>query len=311
MTIYQNSIPNSLLLSKLSKRKTIMYPVKIKLALFCIPLFLTPSFLRAQDEVETRRIAIEEMNRFGTDLLRTLTDSTEQETPGQFEVDDEKAPVRGYAEQLIGLEDLELPALETFMESVYDNGSVKEKVAFQEQMESEYRQIKNEWWDYFRFHAQYSYGYFYNFNSYYSDYMPANTRNAQHSWNIGGNINVSLMDLFNRKHKLRTQKAKIDQAIYLQEAVVEERKLRILNAYNSILENLAAVKPRAETVALYNAQMKISENNFINGQTSIIELSLERQRRSTAIVQYQQGRVALYNAVRTLELLTNIKIIKD
>lgn len=311
MTIYQNCILKGQQSSRPVQRKTIVYPVKLKLTLFCILFSLTPSFLRAQDEVETRKLAIEEMNKFGTDLLESLSDSTEQEDKGQFELDENKAPVRGYAEQLIGLEDLELPALETFMESVYDNGSVKEKVAYQEQMESEYRSTRNEWWDYIKFHAQYSYGYFYNFNSYYSDYMPASTRNAQHSWNVGANVTVPLGDLFSRKHKLRTQKAKIDQAIYLQEAVVEERKLRILNAYNSILENLAAVKPRAETVALYNAQMKISENNFINGQTSIIELSLERQRRSTAIVQYQQGRVALYNAVRTLELLTNIEIIKD
>ena len=57
--------------------------------------------------------------------------------------------------------------------------------------------------------------------------------------------------------------------------------------------------------------MKVSENNFINGKTDIIALSLERQRRSNAIVQYQQGRVALQNAIRTLELLTHIKITKE
>ncbi len=311
MAIYPNSILGSLHLRKLCPGESIKkYSVKSKLTLFSILLFMTPSLSHAQDEIETRRIAIEEMGRFGTDLLNSITDSINENT-GQFVVEDERVAVRGYAEQLIGIDELELPALETFMESVYDNGSVKEKVAFQEQMESEYRQIKNEWLDYFRFSTQYYYGYFFNFNSYYTDYIPSSTRNAQHSWNVGASINISLMTLFNRKHKLRTQKAKIDQAIYLQESAVEERKLRILNAYMDILENLAAVKPRAETVALYNAQMKISENNFINGQTSIIELSLERQRRSTAIVQYQQGRVALYNAVRTLELLTNIKIIKE
>ncbi len=294
---------------------------KLILLLNGIALFAPISLLaQNQNEIETRREiesrknALDAADEYGKELYNFIVDSLqrgEQNENYEFTPDEDKLPQRGYVDQLLGLEDLSLPPLETFMASVYDNGSVKEKVAFQEQMEAEYRHVKAEWWDYVRFHAQYAYGYFYNFNSYYSDYMPATTSNAQHSWSIGADLIVPLGDLFGRKHKLRTHKAKIDQAIYLQEAVVEERKLRILNAYNSILENLAAVKPRAETVALYDANMKVSANDFINGNTSIIELSLERQRRSTAIVQYQQGRVALFSAVRTLELLTNIKIIKD
>ena len=57
--------------------------------------------------------------------------------------------------------------------------------------------------------------------------------------------------------------------------------------------------------------MKISENNFINGTIDIIALSLERGRRSGAVVNYEQSRVALHNAIILLEMLTNVKIIKE
>ena len=61
--------------------------------------------------------------------------------------------------------------------------------------------------------------------------------------------------------------------------------------------------------ALYNAQMKISEQDFINGKIDITALSLERGRRSSAVITYQEGRAALHNAVTLLEMLTNVKII--
>lgn len=47
---------------------------------------------------------------------------------------------------------------------------------------------------------------------------------------------------------------------------IEERKLRILEAYNSVLQALATLKAKSDAAALYNAQMKISEQDFINGK---------------------------------------------
>jgi hypothetical protein len=67
---------------------------------------------------------------------------------------------------------------------------------------------------------------------------------------------------------------------------------------------------KAVNAALYNAQMKISENNFIQGKIDIISLSLERARRSGAVTSYAEARVSLHNAIILLEMLTNVKIIK-
>ena len=96
---------------------------------------------------------------------------------------------------------------------------------------------------------------------------------------------------------------------YEYEMSIEERKLRILEAYNSVLQALATLKAKSDAAALYNAQMKISEQDFINGKIDIISLSMERGRRSGAVISYQEGRATLHNAVTLLEMLTNIKII--
>lgn len=134
---------------------------------------------------------------------------------------------------------------------------------------------------------------------------------AQHNFNVGASITVPLGGFVNRKLRNKSYKYSVDQIKYSMDEVMEERKLKVLEAYNAVTEQLATIKAKAESAALYNAQMKISENNFIQGSIDIISLSLERGRRSTAVVQYEQSRVALHNSIILLEMLTNVKIIKD
>ena len=92
---------------------------------------------------------------------------------------------------------------------------------------------------------------------------------------------------------------------------MEERRLRVLEAYNAVTEQMSTIKAKAETAALYNAQTKILENDFIQGKIEISTLSIERARRTGAVTSYEQARVTLHNSVILLEMLTNIKIIKE
>ena len=134
---------------------------------------------------------------------------------------------------------------------------------------------------------------------------------AQHNFNVGASVGITLGDLFNRPLKLKDYRYQIEQLQYMQEDVMEERRLKVLEAYNAVTEQLATIKAKAETAALYNAQMKISENNFIEGTVDIISLSLERARRTGAVTTYEQSRVALHNSIVLLEMLTNVKVISD
>ena len=74
---------------------------------------------------------------------------------------------------------------------------------------------------------------------------------------------------------------------------------------------MSRTKAIAVTAALYNAQTKILENDFIQGKIEISTLSIERARRTGAVTSYEQARVTLHNSVILLEMLTNIKIIKE
>lgn len=212
------------------------------------------------------------------------------------------------------IERLELPPLSVFLDAVTENATVKRAQSQVEQVKNEYRLQKRDWWDYFRLNGNYAYGRYNVLNdnsTSFEDWYQSTTASSRHTFNVGASVSVSLSDLFNRPLRLKKYRYDIEQLQYTQEEVMEDRKLKVLNAYNAVTEQLATIKAKAESAALYNAQMKISENNFINGTIDIISLSLERSRRSTAVVQYEQARVSLHNAIILLEMLTNVKIIKD
>ena len=212
------------------------------------------------------------------------------------------------------IDKLTLPPLSVFLDAVTENATVKKAQSQVEQIKNEYRIEKRNWWNYFRLNGNYAFGRFNTVNENSEtlvDWYQATSVSTRHTFNLGASISIGLGDLFNRPLKLKSYRYAIEQLQYAQDEVMEERKLKILEAYNSVTEQLATIKAKAESAALYNAQMKISENNFINGKIDIISLSLERGRRSGAVVNYEQSRVALHNAIILLEMLTNVKIIKE
>lgn len=212
------------------------------------------------------------------------------------------------------IDKLELPPLSVFLDAVIENATVKRAQSQVEQVRNQYRLQKRNWWNYFRFNGNYSYGRYNVIGNASDEFTPmyqTTMSSAQHNFNVGASVGISLGELFNRPLKLKDYRYQIEQLQYSQEEVMEQRKLRVLEAYNAVTEQLATIKAKAESAALYNAQMKISENNFIQGTIDIISLSLERARRSGAVVSYEQVRVALHNSIVLLEMLTNVKVIKD
>lgn len=210
-------------------------------------------------------------------------------------------------------ERVQLPPLSVFLQSVYDHPSIKIYEAKREEAVAELKISRREWLNYFRISGQYQYGMVTALSTLSTSddpqYITSNVGNNQSSYNMGISLSLPLGSLFSQKQKMRAKKAHFRQLDYEYDISIEERKLKILEAYNKVLQALATLKAKSDAAALYNAQMKISEQDFINGKIDIISLSMERSRRSNAIISYQEGRTSLHNAVTLLEMLTNVKII--
>lgn len=215
----------------------------------------------------------------------------------------------------IDLTKIELPPVSAFLEAAQDYADVKMMDSKVKEGNMALKEIKRDWLAYLRVQGNYQYG---TTNTYLTQagdiiapgYVSSAT-NKQDFYNIGVILSIPLNDLASRKQKTGMAKERIEQARYEAERALEERKLIILEAYNEVVKHLSILKVKAEAVALYDAQMQISEDDFVNGRINIIELSLERGRRSEAMVKYEESRAALHNAVTLLEMLTKIKIIKQ
>ena len=263
-----------------------------------VSLFALPATVIAQEQTMTReeRIKTLELLKMEDARWETVTVmQTGKEVP-------------------LEIEKLELPPLSVFLDAVSENATVKKAQSQIAQVKNEYRLEKREWWNYFRLNANYAFGRFNTINENsetFVDWYQSSSVGTRHTFNLGASFSIGLGDLFNRPIKLKDYRYKIEQLQYAQDEVMEDRKLKILEAYNAVTEQLATIKAKAETAALYNAQIKISEYNFVQGKITITELAVERARRSGAVTIYEQARVALHNSIILLEMLTNVKIIRD
>ncbi len=212
------------------------------------------------------------------------------------------------------IENLKLPPLSVFLDAVIENATVKRAQSQVEQVKNEYRLQKRDWWNYFHLNGNYAYGRYNVLNdnsTSFEDWYQSTTASSRHTFNVGASVSVGIGDLINRPLKMKKYKYDIEQLQYIQEEVMEERRLKVLEAYNAVTEQLATIKAKAETAALYNAQMKLAEYNFIQGKIEFTALGVERARRTGAVTTYEQSRVALHNSIILLEMLTNVKIIRD
>lgn len=259
-------------------------------------LFALPATIIAQEQTMTREERIKTL-----ELLKMEDSKWENVATGQTMKE-------------LQIEKMELPPLSVFLDAVSENATVKKAQSQIAQVKNEYRLEKREWWNYFRLNANYAFGRFNTINENsetFVDWYQSTSVGTRHTFNLGASFSIGLGDLFNRPIKLKDYRYKIEQLQYAQDEVMEDRKLKILEAYNAVTEQLATIKAKAETAALYNTQIKISEYNFVQGKITITELAVERARRSGAVTIYEQARVALHNSIILLEMLTNVKIIRD
>lgn len=263
-----------------------------------VGLFALPATVVAQEQTMTREERIKTL-----ELLKMEDSKWENATIGQT-----------MKELPFEIEEMELPPLSIFLDAVSENATVKRAQSQVEQVRNEYRIEKRDWWNYFRLNANYAFGRFNSLNENSEslvDWYQSTSVGTRHTFNLGASFSIGLGDVLNRPLKLKDYRYRIEQLQYVQDEAMEDRKLKILEAYNAVTEQLATIKAKAETAALYNAQMKISEYNFIQGKITITSLAVERARRSGAITTYEQARVSLHNSIVLLEMLTNVNIIRD
>lgn len=213
----------------------------------------------------------------------------------------------------VELMNIELPPLQKLLETAINAPTVEMYRAKKTEQESRLSLVKNDWMNYIKGVANYSYGsmgsmtetsatgqstYF----QYFGEQMSL--------YNIGAGITIPLDLILNKKHRYKVQKSLVEQADYQILEALEQRKMLIVENYSMAIQNLELLRVSQDALSISKANVKLGEFEYINGSIKLDVLNELRREETVALFTQQQAKAALTVAILKLELLTNIKIIK-
>jgi len=207
---------------------------------------------------------------------------------------------------------ISLPPLNILFENAKNN-PVYELAEVKEQIEiSNLRKEKKAWLNYFSLRGSYQYGMFGNESTYTDVYTPVYfnySTAAQKSYSVGAGISIPLDHLFDLKGRTKRQKMLVKSAALEKKQKFEEIKKEIIILYSNALSQLNVLKLRSENLVITNAHYEIAEKNFANGTIDSGVLSVEKQRQTVSLEQYENTKAELTKNLLILETVTQTPIL--
>lgn len=205
---------------------------------------------------------------------------------------------------------MQLPPLQVLLENARNTPQVdyyNKAVAIEER---ELKNVRRTWQHYFKLNGNYNYGssLMYNESIESSTLQSWNTK-VQNWWNIGAGVSIPIDEIFNRRNKIKQQKARIEQVEMDTERWLEEQRIKVIQQYTLAVQQLAILPSAAENMITAKAQYRMTEADFVNGKLDAQTLSRQKSIENVAIREYEQVRGTLNSALLTLEVLTQTPII--
>lgn len=208
---------------------------------------------------------------------------------------------------------LTLPPLDVLFENA-KQAPTYELAQVQEQIERKLLgKEKRYFLSFFNLRGSYQWGKFgndYTFTDVYNPIMYNYTTSKQNSYTLGAAVNIPLDDLLDLGSRIKRQKLNVKSAGLQREIKFEEQKKEIVQLYAAAVAQLNVLKLRAESLILANMQYDIAEKDFTNGQMTSSDLSIEKERQSTAQERFENSKYELTKSLMVLEVITRTPIIK-
>lgn len=208
--------------------------------------------------------------------------------------------------------DFQLPPISV----LYENAKASPILSYYEKKTQANKSLmdseKKRWLNFIKLVTNYQYGIIGN-NTTFSD---TNTPifyqysgNKQSWYNFGVSVAIPLDDLFDRKNKVRKQRMDMEATEFEKEKWYDEQKIRIATMYSLAMRDLALIRIKSEALLFTEAQLKLSEDDFINGKISVQDLGRQKSAYTTAASEYEVTKADLNSSLLQLEILAKTKII--
>lgn len=146
-----------------------------------------------------------------------------------------------------------------------------------------------------------------------ASYWPKVTLNANYGWRdrefvpdrdewtLGLGITLPLFDGFNREYTVRRAKSDLAKSVAEYEKLLRTVEFEVWTAYSRLIEAGQAIEAARALVASAEESARVTEGEYKNGATSIIEVTDAQTARTTANVCLVQARLDWYTALARLE----------
>ena len=124
----------------------------------------------------------------------------------------------------------------------------------------------------------------------------------QDYWNVGGNVNIPLDQLFVLGGKVKRQRIIAEKAEYAKEEAYERVKQQIAHLYVSILSNIETLKRSAEHLSIYKGATALAEQDYRNRRGTLAELAELKRREFEANNSYENLRASINEQLLVLEI---------
>lgn len=215
--------------------------------------------------------------------------------------------------ELTNYTNITLPPLDLLFENA-KGGPTYELAQVKEQIERKLlAKEKRAFLGFFSLRGSYQYGMFGNEGTYtdvaIAPYLTYTTQ-AQRGYTVGAGVNIPIDGLFDLKARVNRQKLAVKGAALEKEIKYEEMKREIIEMYTTATSQLSVLKLRAEALELATLQYEIAEKNFSNSTIDTGDLSVEKQRQSTAMEAYEKSKFELTKSLMMLEVITRTPILR-
>lgn len=211
---------------------------------------------------------------------------------------------------------LNIPSFEVLFENARNNNAVKYFLYEAEYYRSQLKTEKKKPLAWINLIASYSYG---NMNmaavmlmqTTYQVWTQNTSTQRNQYYSVGATLTIPLIDLFDRRNKIREADAKMLENKYRMESEVDRLKSEIIAQYCLIVEKIAELKNAAELLVVAQGQYDFGERDFVNNRINAEDLYRSKNYESSAIQEYQIIKRELNEAILQLEILSCTPIVTD
>ena len=217
-------------------------------------------------------------------------------------------------EKDINFSEFHLPPLAVLFENAKSTPQIMSLAKAQQLAEAEVAKQKRHIFSYVTGHASYSYGVsdmWGNSSSSYNMRIMQFQGSEQKYWNVGVALAVPVEDILDLAPAVKRKRLEAEQAQLQKDLAYDNLKLQIASLFVKINNNLILLKTASENAAIYQGAGALNLEDFHNGNMSIEQFAVTKERENQAVSAYQGLQTTLITDILTLEILTHTPIITN